>query len=443
MPEITLPYNWTPRPYQRKLWDYLENGGKRAYEVAHRRWGKDDVCLNWTATALTEHPATYWHMLPEASQARKAIWDAINPHTGKRRIDEAFPKEIRSSTRENDMMIKFKNGATWQVLGSDNYDSLVGSPPKGIVFSEWALANPQAWTYMRPILAENGGWALFITTPRGRNHAQRMLTMAEGQEHWFTEVSTVDQTKAIPDAVLAQERIELIGEFGDDEGEAKFRQEYYCDFNAAVVGSYYGKIMNEMESEGRITKVPYDEAFEVNTIWDIGGDGTSILFHQEVGREHRIIDCYEAQKSELADEVKMLKTKPYNYGLHILPHDAGHDSVRTGMTMEKQLNQMGLKSTIVLPNQEIDPGIQLAKQLLKRLVIDKEKCAGAVDAWREYHRKWSDERKVFSQTPVHDWSSHTSDALRYLAVWLATKKSPVVKAPEIVYNYGSEQGWMG
>jgi hypothetical protein len=154
---IELPAGWAPRGYQKKLWQYLEHGGKRADVAAHRRWGKDDIALNRAACAAFERVGTYWHMLPEAAQARKAIWDAINPHTGRRRIDEAFPKELRANTREQDMLIRFVNGSTWQVLGSDNYDSLVGSPPVGVVFSEWALAKPDAWTYTRPILAENGG----------------------------------------------------------------------------------------------------------------------------------------------------------------------------------------------------------------------------------------------------------------------------------------------
>ena len=127
MPSVTLPNNWKPRPYQRKFWDYLERGGKRAIEIAHRRWGKDDVLLHRAAVSAFERPATYWHALPEYSQARKAIWNAVNSHTGKRRIDEAFPQELRENTNDNEMFIRFKNGATWQVIGSDRYNSLVGA----------------------------------------------------------------------------------------------------------------------------------------------------------------------------------------------------------------------------------------------------------------------------------------------------------------------------
>ena len=164
--KIVLPNGgWQPRWYQRALWDYLENGGKRAIEIAHRRWGKDDLILHRTAIAAHERVASYWHMLPQFAQARKAIWSAVNPHTGKRRIDEAFPQAIREATNEQEMFIRFKCGSTWQLVGSDNYDSLVGAGVAGVVFSEWALANPAAWGYIRPMIQENEGRAAFITTP--------------------------------------------------------------------------------------------------------------------------------------------------------------------------------------------------------------------------------------------------------------------------------------
>src|SRR5512139_3434902 len=169
--KIRLPHNWQPRPYQMPAWDYLERGGRHAELVWHRRAGKDELGLHWTAVASFQRTATYWYCLPQYNQARKAIWDAINPHTGKKRIDEAFPKELRKSTRNQEMMIQFVNDSTFQVVGSDNPDSLVGSPPAGIVYSEWALSNPDVRAYLRPILTENRGWQIFNTTPRGRNHA--------------------------------------------------------------------------------------------------------------------------------------------------------------------------------------------------------------------------------------------------------------------------------
>ena len=124
MIKLRLPHNeWTPRPHQIGLWRYLQDGGRRAMAVWHRRAGKDEVLLHHTACSMLKRVGNYWTCLPEYNQARKAIWSAVNPHTGKRRIDEVFPQELRASTDEGKMFIRFHNGSTYQCVGSDTYNS--------------------------------------------------------------------------------------------------------------------------------------------------------------------------------------------------------------------------------------------------------------------------------------------------------------------------------
>jgi hypothetical protein len=168
MAEIILPANnWTPRPHQRRAWAEIQ-GGKRAALCWPRRYGKDDFSLHMTACKAFERVGNYAHCLPQANQVRKAIWKAVNPRTGRLRIDEAFPHELRRKTLDNEMMIEFINGSTWQAVGSDNYGALIGSGHVGIVFSEWALSNPSAWAFLRPILADNGGWAFLSPRHAGK-----------------------------------------------------------------------------------------------------------------------------------------------------------------------------------------------------------------------------------------------------------------------------------
>lgn len=236
MATVTLPHNWRPRESQMQLWAYMENGGDRGLAVCHRRWGKDDVSLHYTATSIMKKPAVYWHMLPQASQARKAIWEAVNPHTGLRRIDEVFPNEIREATRENEMFIRFVNGATWQVVGSDNYDSLIGSPPYGLVLSEWSVADPEAWSKLSPILEENGGWAIFLYTPRGENHGKTFYDMAKKNPRWYCELARADETGVFSEEqlrLILQEHIDL---YGETRGKSLFNQDYMCSFYEAFEG---------------------------------------------------------------------------------------------------------------------------------------------------------------------------------------------------------------
>jgi hypothetical protein len=239
------------------------------------------------------------------------------------------------------MMIRFKPTAmspasTWQVVGSDNYNALIGSPPIGVVYSEYALSDPNSWAFLRPILAENGGDALFMFTPRGRNHAWKLYDLARGNAAWFAELLTVEDTGAIAPEVVAEERKSGMS---DD----MIQQEYFCSFDAALPGAYYGKLLREAETGGRIGRVPWSPDLLTHTAWDLGiGDSTAIWFAQVVGREPRIIDFYENSGVGLDHYVKVLKDRDYNYGTHLLPHDAAKSELGTGKAIVEVLRELGI-----------------------------------------------------------------------------------------------------
>jgi hypothetical protein len=407
---ITLPNAWQPRSYQRRLWSYLEDSGpRRAVAVWHRRAGKDEVCLHWAACAAMQRVGNYWHMLPEAAQARKAIWDAVNPHTGKRRIDEAFPPAIRESTRSDDMRLTFRNGSTWQLLGADNFNALVGAPPTGLIFSEYALTNPAAWDYLRPILAENSGDALFMFTPRGHNHAWKLYELARGNLNWFAELLTVEDTGAISADVIAEERMSGMS---DD----MVQQEYFCSFNAALPGAYYGKLLREAEAQGRISRVPWSPELLTHTAWDLGiGDSTAIWFCQVLGQECRVVEFYENFGVGLDHYAKVLREKPYVYGEHILPHDAMVADLSTGRSRLQTLAGLGIAGRVLPREPNVEDGINAARNLLPRCWFDAEKCDKGLEALRQYRCDYDAERKIYSARPRHDWTSHAADAFRYLA----------------------------
>jgi hypothetical protein len=428
---IRLPHNgWHPRDYQMPAWRYMERGGKHAELIWHRRAGKDELCLHWAAIAAHQRPATYWHMLPMASQARKAIWEAINPHTGKRRIDECFPHELRETTRENEMLIKFKVGSTWQVVGSDNFNSLVGSPPAGVTASEWALANPAARAYLRPILAENSGWQLYITTPRGKNHAFKTYTAAMADPTAFAQRLTVFDTGALSDETIAAERKAYQDDYGVEEGDALFRQEYLCDWDAAILGAYYGREMRLALEQGRITDVPYDPVLPVHTFWDIGYTDDLVIWFAQINRgEIALIDYYSAAGQSPESIAAVVHGKPYGYGEHWLPWDAVPKTfAASGKSTVEQLWALGIKCKIV-PNLSVQDGIQAARKMFPRVYFDEVNTADGIECLRQYQREWDPDKRVFKDKPLHNWASHGSDAFRMLAVaWREMAGEP--KKPE-------------
>ena len=358
----------------------------------------------------------YWHMLPEYEQARKSVWMAVNPHTGKRRIDEAFPAEIRKRTRDDQMMIEFRNGSTWQLVGSDNYNALVGAPPIGLTASEWALADPAAWAYLAPILRENGGWCVFITTPRGKNHVHQMLEGLAANDEWFIEVLPVSKTGALTPEQIQAVRAEYRATYGPEIGENLYRQEYECSFDAAVIGAYYAAELQRAIDAGRVGKVPVDPAAQVHTAWDLGvGDATAIWFWQGIGAAVHLVDYYEASGVGLDHYVKTLQERGYNYGRHILPHDVEVRDLSTGRTRFETLGSLGLRGVEIAPKLDVEDGINAARLLIGRCWFDAKQCARGIEALKNYRAKIDDKRRV-TLGPLHDWASHGSDAFRYLAV---------------------------
>lgn len=448
---INLPYNWAPRKYQVNAWNAFRELGspsskiKRVALACHRRWGKDEIMLHHNACSAFERVGNYWYMLPEYSQCRKAIWNAVNPHTGKRRINEAFPQELRAKTLENEMFIEFKNGSTWQLMGSDNYDSLVGAPPIGLTFSEYAISNPNSWEYLSPIMMENGGWAIFNSTTRGKNHFYKTIQFAQKSPQWYCEISTANDTDVFTPEQLQDELERLQSIHGDDYGKALWLQEYFCSWDAAIPGSVWGDSIMKLKNSGRVGHVPHVSGYPVFTAWDIGrSDMTAVWFFQVVGDRIKIIDFYKNSFKEIEDYCFMLRDKGkergFRYGRHWLPHDA--KPIRMGMGGKSMLQQFidwseKLKGDYdigkfgLCPELSKADGIQAARATFHHCEFDAEHTSVGLEHLNAYHRMYDEEKKVYSDATVHDEHSHPADAFRYLSlVWMPSKKEQVILTPE-------------
>jgi len=430
--KIRLPNNWRARDYQKPLWNYLADGGKRAIAIWHRRAGKDDVILHHTACAASERVAGYWHCLPEYAQARKSLWNAVNPHTGLRRIDEAFPPDIRESTNDNEMFIRFRNGSTWQAIGSDNYNAQMGASVAGIAYSEWALAHPGAWAYHRPILEENNGWAAFITTPRGRNHAKSMYDMALKTPGWFAEALTAFDTKALSADRLEAALTEYISLFGRDVGTSQYQQEYLVDFNSSILGAFFALEMLDVRKEKRVLAVEPEPDRAVHRCWDIGvHHDTAIWWFQVVGGQVFWLDVYGASNAGVEHYAEVIEQKRKQHGwkdgTDFVPHDAKVKEWGIGRTRVESMQVFGLHPQLVRGASKQD-GIEAARRTLPLSVFHPRTEEVGITALELYHRKWDEELKAFAKEEEHDWTSHYVDAFRYGS--LAWRSLPVIQPPE-------------
>lgn len=358
-----------------------------------------------------ERVGSYYYLFPTYAQGKKILWDGADKE-GFKFIDH-IPKELVESKNDTELKIKLKNGSIIQIVGTDNYDSIVGTNPIGLVFSEYALQNPTVWAFMKPIVDENGGWAVFNFTPRGKNHGYDIYEFARRTKGWFSQLLTVEDTGVIPKEQLESIRNEYIDQYGDD---SLFKQEYYCSFTAAIQGSFYWKQVDDAEKDNRFTDVPYDPQALVHTVWDLGiRDSMAIGFYQSVGFQKRMIDYEEFSGKGLQESIKLVKEKPYVYGKHFAPHDIQVRELGTGKSRLEVAESLGISFDIV-PNISIQDGIEAGRRVFKQLWVDRTKCKEWVRAIPQYTKVYDEINRVFKDKPLHDWTSHGADMHRYFAL---------------------------
>ena len=397
--EIIIPYE--PREQQEEIHHAIEQH-RFTVVVAHRRMGKSVAAINHLIKASIEcdkpNPR-FAYIAPTYSQAKRVAWDYLLEYT----------RPLNATANIAELRVDFW-GRRVSLYGSDNPDSLRGQYFDGVVIDEVGDQNPRIWNeIVRPALADRLGWACFIGTPKGNNHFAELADRAKAEEGWKYLEYKASQTKILPESELKAAYREM--------GEDKYNQEFECSFNAAVEGSYYGKIINDLERDGHITDFPRDDLCRSFVAWDLGmGDSTAIWVAQLAGKEVRLIDCVENHGQGLDWYVTWLKDNDYAGFSQILPHDVQVRELGTGKSRKEVLEEAGLLITIA-PRLSVADGIQAVRRLLPRCWFHPRTKQG-LDALRNYRREHDERRQIFYEKPLHNWASHLADSFRYLAIGL-------------------------
>jgi hypothetical protein len=416
MGEIVIPYK--PREHQLKVHELLD--GKRfAVVVAHRRFGKTVAALNHLireAVLNEKETPRYAYIAPTYGQAKRVAWDYLVKYT----------TPLGGTNNISELRVDFW-GRRIQLYGSDNPDSLRGQFFDGVIIDEVGDQNPKIWTdIVRPALTDRKGWCLFIGTPKGHNHFKELRDRAEKEDGWGLLEFKASETGVVDETELKAAKNEM--------GEDKYRQEFECSFDAAVEGSYYGTMLNELEEKKHMQEIPREEISRTFTAWDLGmGDSTSIWVAQLVGSEVRLLDYYENHGVGLDHYVKWIKDNDYLKAEHILPHDVRVRELGTGKSRLEMLEESGLQVKIA-PRMGLDDGIQAVRRLLPRCWFNVPQVQNGLNCLRNYRRDYDEKRKIFFERPLHDWSSHGSDSFRYLALGLdeghSTWSKPINQTPK-------------
>jgi phage terminase large subunit len=428
---VGLPYR--PRAYQLPFWEAMVTGGKKRADVVwHRRAGKDTTALSFLLWEAARQAGIYWYLAPTYNQGKKIIWDGQTSRgMGDDRNDgrnDGVPfksfvppswldtsKGSGSGFVEDEMQIWLKNGSLIQVVGTDKLDSVRGANVRGAVFSEYSVSKPESWTHLiEPMLMENGGWAVFVYTPQGQNHAYRLHTHAQGDPDWYSSLLTVADTKR-PDGTPVIDPREIERRVADGRLDRETAdQEYYCSFLGSIVGAYYAPQMRWLaQTPGRIGRVSWDPALPVSTWWDLGyDDATTLWFVQRSAAEVRLIDYEEHSGEGLPFYAKLLTDKPYVYLHHQMPHDIEVHELGSGVKRRETATKLGIKPIRVTARHNVHEGIDAVRGMLQRCWFDAEKCERGLQALREYRKEYDAEKFVYKKTPRHDQWSHGADAFR-------------------------------
>lgn len=341
------------------------------------------------------------YFAPTYKMAKSISWDYLKAFT------EYVPGMKYNRT---ELTAQYPWGQRIQLVGSDNPDTFRGQYSDSAVMDEYAMMQPRTWSeVVRPALADRQGRALFIGTPAGRNAFWQLYERAGALNDWFRCLLTYKDTGLLP----AQEIAALKREMEDYE----FKQEMLCDWQAAVRGAYWGEQLSRAEEEGRIGRVPYEKSLPVVTAWDLGiADATAVWFIQSTrGGEVRLIDYEEFTGDGFPEIISKIRSKPYQYQTHWAPHDIKVRELGSGVSREETARKLGIQFRQA-PDLPLMDGISATRSMLDRIWIDQEKCHKGLEAIRLYRSEWDDKKRIFSQRPLHDWTSHAADALRMFAV---------------------------
>jgi len=350
------------------------------------------------------------YIAPFRNQAKSIAWGVTREYAGK----------IRGAVfNESELRVDLANGSRFQLFGADNAQGLRGMHLNGVVLDEFALMDPHVWgEIIRPTLERRQGWAIFIGTPKGRNHFHGLYEFARTEPGWYADYWPASRSGVFDDDQLERLRRE--------QGPDYYAQEYECSWEAAIQGAYYARALETSRREGRIRRVAWEPAIPVSTWWDLGySDETAIVFAQPVGREWHLIDYYESSGHDLAHYVQVVRSKPYLYGTHSLPHDAAAHTLHAGgKSIAEQAQMLGLKPMQVLGSNDPLDGINQARLAFPRLWFDEDRCHRLIDALASYRAEWDGKRMAFKDKPLHDWAAHGADAFRYFAVSLKDWAGP-------------------
>jgi hypothetical protein len=194
--------------------------------VAGRRFGKTFLSTGKILEQAVKGPnRNVWYVAPTYGAAKEIAWDMLI-HT--------IPPEYVSKTNESSLTLRLINGSVIALKGAEKPNNLRGRALDFVVMDEFADMRPEAWyEVLRPSLSDRQGGAMFIGTPKGRNHFYDLWAKGvDGANDWESFQYTTLDGGNVPAEEIEAARADL--------DERTFNQEYCAQFVTYAGLIYYG-----------------------------------------------------------------------------------------------------------------------------------------------------------------------------------------------------------
>ena len=369
--------------------------------VCHRRAGKTVAMINDLIIGALEcrfERPQLAYIAPTYQQAKRIAWEYLKHY--------AAPL-LKAPPHESELRVTLQNDARIYLLGAEKADSLRGIYLDGAILDEFAQIRPSAVSQvLLPSLSDRQGWLVYAGTPKGKNHFYDVYKRASASAEWYCMLLKASQSGIIPQAELDLIKSQMDG--------SDYDQEYECSFDASLKGAIYGVEMERAENEGRIRPMQLDPALPIDVVTDLGyADDTVLTFFQQAPGGvyiHEVYSNNEQDWDHYLDEMDLREVRDV-----YLPHDARAKNLQTGRSIVEQTIRRGYRPRIV-PDHKLRDGIAATRKLLPYMYWNQPLCSGAIEAMKSYRREWDEKLGCYRERPVHDWSSHVADCIRYLSV---------------------------
>lgn len=381
--------------------------------VAGRRFGKTFLSTaELLNRALSKPDQNVWYVAPTYKAAKEIAWDMLTSQ---------IPREYVGKTNETSLSITLKNGSTIALKGAEKPDNLRGRSLDFVVLDEFADMRKEAWyEVIRPSLSDRqGSAALFIGTPKGRNHFYDLYGKGvDKDDGWQSYQYTTIEGGNVPPEEIASAKADL-----DDR---TFEQEYEARFV-----SYSGVIYYAFKREESVIRHDGDRSV-IHVGMDFNLDPMSAVLMTRKGDTLHVFDEIVMFGSNTDEMVAEIRTRYGNGTIVIYPDPASRQRKTSagGRTDLSILQNAGFEVRVRASHAAVRDRINsvnsrlLSKDGHRRLFVDP-KCKKVIESLERHTYKEG------TSQPEKDGFDHMNDALGYAVEYLfPIRKANKPQAPQ-------------